>query len=74
MRRTPKSSRNIEEATAPPWIYTAIILVNLLMLIPPVLIARARVQKSRDPRIHLFHDMDNQRNWEEMLVGVQDVK
>ncbi len=47
----------------PRWIYTAIILVNLLMLVPPVLIARARVQRTREPRIHLFHDMDNQRRF-----------
>jgi mono/diheme cytochrome c family protein len=48
----------------PRWIYKAIILVNLLMLIPPVLIARSRTSRSRDARIHLFHDMDNQRRYE----------
>ena len=31
----------------PRWIYTAIILVNLFMLIPPVLIARARANRTR---------------------------
>lgn len=49
----------------PRWIYSAIILVNLFFLIPPVMIARARVAKSREPRIHLFHDMDNQRRYAE---------
>lgn len=44
----------------PRWIYTAIILVNLVMVIPPVLIFKARASKSRNPRIHLFYDMDRQ--------------
>ena len=49
----------------PRWIYTAIILVNVLMIIPPVLIFQARSVKSRNPRIHLFHDMDHQKRFEE---------
>ncbi|MGA1488671.1 MAG: c-type cytochrome [Planctomycetota bacterium] len=48
----------------PRWIYTAIILVNLVMLIPPVLIFKARSSKKRAPRIHLFHDMDHQKRYE----------
>lgn len=47
----------------PRWIYTAIILVNLVMLVPPVLIARARVQKTRHPRVHIFPDMDWQASY-----------
>jgi len=47
----------------PRWIYTAIILVNLVMLVPPVLIARARVEKTRHPRIHIFPDMDHQKSY-----------
>jgi len=47
----------------PRWIYTAIILVNLVMLVPPVLIARARVEKTRHPRIHIFPDMDHQASY-----------
>ena len=49
----------------PRWIYTAIIMVNLLMIIPPVLIFKARSEKSRNPRIHLFPDMDNQQRFKE---------
>lgn len=48
----------------PRWIYTAIILVNMLMVIPPVLIFKNRAAKSRHPRVHLFHDMDNQKRYE----------
>ena len=47
----------------PRWIYTAIILVNVLMIIPPVLIFQARSVKSRNPRIHLFPDMDHQKRF-----------
>lgn len=47
----------------PRWIYTAIILVNLVMIVPPLLIARARVQKTRHPRIHIFPDMDHQASY-----------
>ena len=38
----------------------AIIIVAVLALIPPVMIALARAQKSTKPRIHLIQDMDNQ--------------
>jgi len=39
--------------------YAAAILA-CLALIPPVLIARARAVKSRQPRVHVIQDMDNQ--------------
>ncbi len=42
-----------------PIIY-AFIILGSLALIPPVLIARARVVKSSSPPIHVFFDMDNQ--------------
>ena len=47
----------------PRWIYTAIILINMVMIIPPVLIFKARSSKKREPRIHLFPDMDNQKRF-----------
>ena len=36
------------------------IVIGALALVPPVLIARARVVKSTRPRIHLIPGMDNQ--------------
>lgn len=38
---------------------TALVLI-LLAMIPPMLIARARVSRSTQPRIHIMQDMDNQ--------------
>lgn len=38
---------------------TALVLI-LLAMIPPMVIARARVAKSSQPRIHILQDMDNQ--------------
>jgi mono/diheme cytochrome c family protein len=42
-----------------PLIYAVVILVVLAMF-PPALIARSRATTSREPRIHLVQDMDNQ--------------
>lgn len=38
----------------------ALLVLMLLALVPPALIARARVMKSSKTRIHLIQDMDNQ--------------
>lgn len=39
------------------------IIVVCLALFPPLLVARARVALSREPRIHLVQDMDNQERF-----------
>jgi mono/diheme cytochrome c family protein len=44
----------------PKVIVRTIVIVALLAMIPPMLIARARVSRSPQPRIHLVQDMDNQ--------------
>lgn len=41
---------------------TALVLI-LLAMIPPMVIARARVAKSAQPRIHIVQDMDNQHKF-----------
>lgn len=51
------------QTQVPRWIIAAIIFVNLLLLIPPVIIARARYSESREPRIHIFPDMDSQKKF-----------
>ena len=51
------------QTQVPRWIIAAIILVNLLLLIPPVVVARARYNESREPRIHIFPDMDHQKKF-----------
>ena len=49
--------------TIPRWIHLAVLVLTVLALIPPVLIARARVTKSPQPRIHPIPDMDNQKKY-----------
>ncbi|HIA26984.1 MAG TPA: cytochrome c [Planctomycetes bacterium] len=51
------------QTQVPRWIIAAIILVNLFLLIPPVIVARARYSVSREPRIHVFPDMDSQKKF-----------
>ncbi len=41
---------------------STLILISLLF-IPPLVIARARVAKSNEPRIHIIQDMDNQERF-----------
>jgi len=49
-----------KDTHVPGWIIGSIILINMFLLIPPVLVAKARFSTSRSPRIHVFYDMDNQ--------------
>ncbi|MGE4618183.1 MAG: cytochrome c [Planctomycetota bacterium] len=51
------------DTEVPGWIIAVIILVNLFLLVPPVLIAKARYSTSRSTRIHVFYDMDQQQKF-----------
>ena len=42
------------------WVFRVSLIAVSLALIPPLLVARARAVKSKEPRIHLIPDMDNQ--------------
>ena len=53
----------IKDTQVPGWIIGSIILVNMFLLIPPVLVAKARYSTSRTPRIHVFLDMDQQQKF-----------
>lgn len=44
----------------PRWIKYALIVIGMLALIPPALIARARIVPKQHPRIHIIQNMDNQ--------------
>jgi mono/diheme cytochrome c family protein len=44
----------------PRWVILAVIILASLVLIPFAFIARSRVTRSPQPRIHLIPDMDNQ--------------
>ena len=52
-----------KDTQVPGWIIGAIILVNMFLLIPPVLVAKARFSTSRATRIHVFYDMDQQQKY-----------
>lgn len=43
-----------------PYLIGGAVIVVLLSLVPPLLVAMARVTKSSEPRVHLVPDMDNQ--------------
>lgn len=51
------------DTEVPGWIIAAIIMVNLVLLIPPMLVAKARYSTSRSTRIHVFDDMDHQNKF-----------
>lgn len=44
----------------PPWVKPLAVTVAFLAMVPFAFIARARVTPSREPRIHVIRDMDNQ--------------
>ncbi len=44
----------------PPWFKPLALLATSLALIPLVVIAKLRVSTSKEPRIHIIQDMDNQ--------------
>ncbi len=44
------------------FVITGLVLV-CLALFPPLIVAKARVSKSREPRIHIIQDMDNQERY-----------
>jgi len=47
----------------PLWLKRAGVLCACAAIIPPLLIARARVSRSEDPRIHIVPDMDTQAKY-----------
>lgn len=47
----------------PQWIIIAIWIVVTLALLPPLFVAKARLAKSTEPRIHIIQDMDNQERY-----------
>lgn len=54
----------------PPWlVYTLVTLISLAVL-PPLWVAKARVSKSEQPRIHLIQDMDNQARYKTQQAAV----
>jgi len=48
----------------PKWVTPVLVMLAALALIPFAFVARARTTKSRAPRIHLVHNMDNQGRYE----------
>jgi len=44
----------------PRWIVSTLLILATLALVPLACVARARVVHSKDPRIHIIQDMDNQ--------------
>ncbi|MGE3163810.1 MAG: cytochrome c [Planctomycetota bacterium] len=47
----------------PPKLKALLVIVGILLVIPPALVVRARFAKSREPRVHLVPDMDNQQKY-----------
>jgi mono/diheme cytochrome c family protein len=61
---SPTPLRDRKASTPPFWIVATLLVMVVMSWIPLVLIARARVSKSPEPRIHLFQDMDEQPRYE----------
>ena len=57
------------DTEVPGWIIAVIIVVNLFLLVPPVLVAKARFATSRSTRLHLFYDMDQQKKFKEQSAN-----
>lgn len=47
----------------PPKLMALFAILGTLLLVPPALIVRSRFAKSREPRVHLVPDMDNQQKY-----------
>jgi mono/diheme cytochrome c family protein len=47
----------------PRWVVPALVVLTALALVPVVLVAKARVSTSKEPRLHLVHDMDHQEKY-----------
>jgi len=58
-----ESVHSAPAARPPAWMFRAAVVIGVLLLVPPALIARARVSKSPNPPIHLVQDMDNQEKF-----------
>ena len=60
---------DLTDQKLPAFVKTAGVLVCVLMLIPPVLIYRARSMTARGPRLHVVPDMDFQVKYKAQQVG-----
>lgn len=47
----------------PRWIQSALLILTLTALVPFACVARSRVVRSSQPRVHLVQDMDNQTSY-----------
>jgi len=56
-------------AALPRGLVIAITILVALALLPPLLVARARLSKTTEPRIHLIQDMDNQERFKTQQAG-----
>jgi mono/diheme cytochrome c family protein len=61
---SPTPLRDRKASTPPFWLVAAFLVLVVMSWIPLVLIARARVSKSPEPRIHLVQDMDEQPRYD----------
>jgi len=50
-------------ARLPAWVTIGALVVAALALLPPLLVAKARLTKTTHPRLHLVQDMDNQERF-----------
>ncbi|MGE3182022.1 MAG: quinol:electron acceptor oxidoreductase subunit ActD, partial [Phycisphaerae bacterium] len=55
--------------TPPKWMLAAGVIAACFLLIPLVVITKARNSKSREPRIHIFQDMDNQEKYKGQMAN-----
>jgi len=60
MAKLPDLDLDLKLPKPPFWLIAGFIIFVILTWIPLALIARARVSKSEEPRVHLFLDMDEQ--------------
>ena len=61
--------RDLTDTQLPAFVRTVGILLAVLLLIPPVLIYRARGMVNRTPRLHVVPDMDFQVRFDAQYVG-----
>ncbi len=53
----------VQPARWPRWLVTTLVVLGALGLFPPLVVAKARLSKSAQPRIALIQDMDNQERY-----------
>ena len=61
--------QDLSDTTLPKWLSLTGVLLAIMLLLPPIMIFRAKGMVNRDPRLHFNPDMDWQIKYKSQTVG-----